>query len=68
VLRLVSLAKSNMQIARELALTEATVKRHIHNIFVKLDAVSRIDAVNKAVHAALLPTRATMMNYATGNG
>src|ERR1700728_4145155 len=48
VLALVGEALSNRQIAARLALTEATVKRHIRNIFVKLGAVSRLDAVNKA--------------------
>jgi DNA-binding NarL/FixJ family response regulator len=48
VLRLVAQALSNSQIASRLGLTEATVKRHLRNIFVKLGAVSRIDAVNKA--------------------
>lgn len=48
VLALVAEALSNGQIASRLSLTEATVKRHLRNIFVKLGAVSRIDAVNKA--------------------
>lgn len=48
ILDLVGQALSNGQIASRLSLTEATVKRHIRNIFVKLGAVSRIDAVNKA--------------------
>lgn len=48
VLDLVAQALSNSQIATRLGLTEATVKRHLRNIFVKLDAVSRLDAVNKA--------------------
>jgi DNA-binding NarL/FixJ family response regulator len=48
VLELVAQALSNSQIASRLSLTEATVKRHLRNIFVKLGAVSRIDAVNKA--------------------
>jgi DNA-binding NarL/FixJ family response regulator len=50
VLALVEQALSNRQIASRLSLTEATVKRHLRNIFVKLGAVSRIDAVNKAAH------------------
>jgi DNA-binding NarL/FixJ family response regulator len=48
VLTLVGEALSNRQIAAKLSLTEATVKRHLRNIFLKLGAVSRIDAVNKA--------------------
>jgi DNA-binding NarL/FixJ family response regulator len=48
VLDLVAHALSNGQIASRLKLTEATVKRHLRNIFVKLGAVSRLDAVNKA--------------------
>jgi DNA-binding NarL/FixJ family response regulator len=48
VLNLVAQALSNSQVASTLHLTEATVKRHLANIFSKLGAVSRLDAVNKA--------------------
>jgi DNA-binding NarL/FixJ family response regulator len=48
VLELVAQALSNSQIASRLNLTEATVKRHLRNIFAKLGAVSRLDAVNKS--------------------
>jgi DNA-binding NarL/FixJ family response regulator len=51
ILALVGQALSNRQIASRLTLTEATVKRHVRNIFVKLGAVSRIDAVNKAARS-----------------
>lgn len=47
VLDLVAQALSNSQIASRLQLTEATVKQHLRNIFAKLGAVSRLDAVNK---------------------
>ncbi|MDF5752454.1 response regulator transcription factor [Spongiactinospora sp. TRM90649] len=47
VLALVAEAMSNRQIATRLSVTEGTVKRHLRNIFNKLGAVSRIDAVNK---------------------
>jgi DNA-binding NarL/FixJ family response regulator len=47
VLGLVAQALSNGQIASRLGLTEATVKRHLRNIFIRLGAVSRLDAVNK---------------------
>jgi DNA-binding NarL/FixJ family response regulator len=54
VLELTARALSNAQIAARLGLTEATVKRQLRNIFGKLDAVSRIDAVNKAAAASLI--------------
>ncbi|MBS2963691.1 response regulator transcription factor [Actinocrinis puniceicyclus] len=54
ILRLVAQALSNSQIATRMHVTEATVKRHLHGVFVKLGAVSRIDAVNKAIAGGLL--------------
>jgi two-component system, NarL family, nitrate/nitrite response regulator NarL len=54
VLMLVASALSNRQIAASLSITEGTVKGHLRNIFGKLGAVSRIDAVNKAVAASLI--------------
>lgn len=54
VLTLVSMAMSNGQIATRLSLTEPTVKRHLSNIFGRLGAVSRIDAVNKARELGLI--------------
>jgi DNA-binding CsgD family transcriptional regulator len=54
VLSLVAQALSNRQIAGRLTITEGTVKRHLCNIFSKLDAVSRIDAVNKAISASFI--------------
>ncbi|MFG1944103.1 response regulator [Nonomuraea sp. NPDC048826] len=54
VLELVAEALSNGQIANRMNLTESTVKRHLRNIFLKLGAVSRVDAVNKAVAASLI--------------
>jgi DNA-binding NarL/FixJ family response regulator len=55
ILGLVGEALSNSQIATRLDLTEATVKRHMRNVFVKLGAVSRIDAVNKAAEQQPYP-------------
>jgi len=48
IIALVSKAMSNAQIARSLGISEGTVKRHLRNIYRKLGAVSRVDAVNKA--------------------
>ncbi|WP_018681646.1 helix-turn-helix transcriptional regulator [Actinokineospora enzanensis] len=48
VLDLVASGMSNRQIATHLSIAEGTVKRHLRNIFGKLGAVSRIDAVNRS--------------------
>jgi DNA-binding NarL/FixJ family response regulator len=66
VLSFVAQAMSNRQIARRLAITEGTVKRHLSNIFDKLDAVSRIDAVNKAAEIAQIPGPAHRASAAGG--
>lgn len=54
ILEMTAQALSNTQIAHRLGLAEATVKRHLRNIFIKLGAVSRIDAVNKAIVASMI--------------
>jgi DNA-binding NarL/FixJ family response regulator len=54
VLEMTAQALSNTQIAHRLGVTEATVKRHLRNIFIKLGAVSRLDAVNKAIVASVI--------------
>ncbi|MFC4061523.1 response regulator [Planomonospora corallina] len=54
VLRLTADAYSNSQIATRLGITEATVKRHLSNIYAKLGAVSRVDSVRKAMAARLI--------------
>ncbi len=48
VLHLLTEARSNRQIGRELGITESTVKRHLTNIYAKLGAVSRVDCARKA--------------------
>jgi len=45
VLRLIAAGKSNRQIAEALYLSPRTVERHIANLYLKLDAHSRADAV-----------------------
>ncbi|MFG2130896.1 response regulator transcription factor [Streptomyces sp. NPDC048751] len=55
VLALAAEALSNKQIARSLDISIGTVKRHLHVVFQKLGAVSRLDAVARARSAGLLP-------------
>jgi two-component system nitrate/nitrite response regulator NarL len=57
VLILVGHALSNRQIATRLSITEGTVKRHLRNVFDKLGASSRLDAVNLGVAGGLIPSR-----------
>lgn len=54
ILRLVAAAESNATIGSRLTIAECTVKRHLSNIFVKLGAVSRLDAVRKATRLGFL--------------
>ena len=54
VLRLVAAGRSNAQIARALTVTEHTVKKHLSNVFGKLDVSSRTQAVAKARELGLL--------------
>lgn len=49
VLRVLARGSTNAQIARELNVTEDTVKFHVHNIFRKLAVVSRTEATLVAI-------------------
>jgi LuxR family maltose regulon positive regulatory protein len=54
VLRLVAAGKTNQEIAVELVIAFGTVKRHMVNIYTKLDAKNRTEAVAKARELGLL--------------
>jgi LuxR family maltose regulon positive regulatory protein len=54
VLRLVATGFSNREIAAKLFLSLGTVKSHIHNIYGKLDARNRTQAVSRARELELL--------------
>ena len=55
VLRLVARGKGNRAIARQLAISEKTVARHLSNIFTKLDLSSRTAAAAYAFTHHLVP-------------
>lgn len=54
VLRLLTLGRSNKQIARELRVGEETVKTHVSNILGKLQAASRTQAALHAIRTGLV--------------
>jgi LuxR family maltose regulon positive regulatory protein len=54
VLRLVAAGRSNRDIAEELCLAIGTVKKHIYNIYGKLDAKRRTEAVTRARELGLI--------------
>ena len=53
VLHLLAQGRSNRAIARQLELSEATVKRHVSKLLGKLGASSRLEAVIRASDAGL---------------
>lgn len=54
VLRLASTGMANAEIARELFVTEQTVKFHLSNVYRKLGAGNRTEASHRAVKAGIL--------------
>lgn len=48
ILRLIDEGLSNQQIAERLFVSEHTVKKHVSNLFLKLDAQRRTEALRKA--------------------
>jgi DNA-binding NarL/FixJ family response regulator len=56
IVGLAAQALSNAQIADRLHISESTVKRHLTRVYALLGAVSRVDAINKARAAVLIPS------------
>ena len=54
VLRLLAQGRSNRAIAAALVISEGTVKSHIHHIYGKLAARSRVEAIVRARELDLL--------------
>jgi DNA-binding NarL/FixJ family response regulator len=54
VLTLLARGKSNKEIGANLFISETTVKGHLHNIFTKLNVLSRMEAVTVASHRGLV--------------
>jgi DNA-binding NarL/FixJ family response regulator len=54
VLRLLATGQTNREIAKELTISEFTVRRHVQNIFAKLGVFSRAAATRLAVEQHLI--------------
>jgi DNA-binding NarL/FixJ family response regulator len=54
VLNMLARGKSNKEIGEKLFISEFTVKGHLHNIFTKLDVLSRTEAINVAIRRGLI--------------
>jgi LuxR family maltose regulon positive regulatory protein len=54
ILHLLSAGLSNRQMSEQLVISEATLKRHISNLYLKLDVHSRTQALVKAAELKLL--------------
>ena len=54
ILRLVSAGKANKEIARQLSISEETVKAHLKNIFAKLGVTDRTEAVITAAKRGII--------------
>ncbi|NIK87089.1 DNA-binding CsgD family transcriptional regulator [Rhizomicrobium palustre] len=55
ILELLAAGKSNKEIAQSLAISPNTVKTHVANLYAKLDAGRRTEAIHKARELAILP-------------
>lgn len=53
LMRLVAIGYSNKQIARRLFISEGTVRKHLENVFERLDVTNRMAAVEQAFPARL---------------
>lgn len=58
IMRLVAAGMSNRRISEQLFITESTVKRHLTNLYAKLDVTSRVQAIQKAFGHDLLEDQA----------
>ncbi|WP_395376786.1 LuxR C-terminal-related transcriptional regulator [Marinicella sp. W31] len=59
VLQAVANGLSNKEIARQLSISERTVRFHLSNCFIKLDVNSRSKAINRAVQLSIIELHST---------
>jgi two-component system NarL family response regulator len=54
VLKLLARGRSNKEIGSDLYISETTVKSHVRSVFVKLNVMSRSEAIVSASHRGLV--------------
>jgi DNA-binding NarL/FixJ family response regulator len=54
IVRFVAMGLRNAEVATKLAITESTVKKHLNNIFQKLNIRDRVEVALYAMHAGLV--------------
>ncbi len=54
ILQLIDAGLSNQQIANKLFLAESTIKKHVSNLFLKLDVERRTEAIKKGKELNIL--------------
>jgi DNA-binding NarL/FixJ family response regulator len=54
VLQLLAHGKTNKEIGAKLFISEFTVKGHLHNVFTKLNVLSRTEAITAATHRGMV--------------
>jgi DNA-binding NarL/FixJ family response regulator len=67
VLQLLAEAMSNREIGRQLNISEGTVKRHLTNLYAKLGAASRLDAVRRGLASGALRGDAASLTTSPGS-
>jgi DNA-binding CsgD family transcriptional regulator len=63
VIMLVGRGMSNRQVANALRISEATVKRHLANVYLKLKVRSRYEAVQQVLGEGLLTVREILASH-----
>ena len=64
VLRLVAAGSTNLEIAEELVIAEATSRRHVANIYEKIGASNRAEATRYAIREGILPAEDNLISPA----
>jgi len=68
VLRLLTLGKTNREVAKDLRISLSTAKKHVERIIAKLKVSDRTQAAVKAIELGLLPDQESSRGTSSANG